>query len=121
MGGWLVLEPFIVPGLFEPYADTNNVIYDEYGLSQHYLDNGGQSNLETEMRKHYDTFITEEDFALIAGAGLNWVRLPVGYWAVETIDGEPYLEGVSWEYVIKAIGWARKYGIRINLDLHAGE
>lgn len=71
------------------------------------------------MRQHYDTFITEYDFALIAGAGLNWVRLPLGYWAIETMENEPYLPKVSWEYFLKAIQWARKYGLRIELDLHA--
>lgn len=32
---------------------------------------------------------------------------------------EPFLEGVAWTYFLKAIKWARKYGIRINLDFHA--
>lgn len=62
---------------------------------------------------------TEEDFANIAGAGLNWIRLPVPFWAVQTYPGEPYLEGVAWKYVLKALKWARKYGLRVNLDLHA--
>ena len=44
---------------------------------------------------------TEIDFAQIAGAGLNWIRLPVPYWAIETYDGEPFLEGVAWKYVLK--------------------
>jgi glucan 1,3-beta-glucosidase len=55
----------------------------------------------------------------IAAAGFNFVRIPIGFWAVETEPGEPYLEGVSWTYFLKAIEWARKYGLRINLDLHA--
>lgn len=75
-------------------------------------------DLEKAMREHYDTFITEQDFAEIASAGLSWIRLPIPHWAVQTIEGEPYLKGVAWEYVLKAIGWARKYGLRINLDLH---
>jgi glucan 1,3-beta-glucosidase len=62
---------------------------------------------------------TEKDFAQIAGAGLNWVRIPIGWWAIETWDGEPFLQGVAWTYFLKAVGWARKYGLRINLDLHA--
>ena len=53
------------------------------------------------MKEHYDTFITEEDFALIAGAGLSWIRLPFGFWAIETIEGEPFVEGLSWQYVLK--------------------
>lgn len=116
LGGWLVLEPFIVPNLFEPYENTSSPILDEYGLSQKWQSEG---QLEQKMRQHYDTFITEYDFALIAGAGLNWVRLPLGYWAIETMANEPYLPKVSWEYFLKAIQWARKYGLRIELDLHA--
>lgn len=62
---------------------------------------------------------TEKDFAAIAGAGLNWIRLPIPFWAIQKYDNEPFLEGVAWKYVLKAFEWARKYGIRINLDLHA--
>ncbi|GAA5938971.1 hypothetical protein JCM3775_002637, partial [Rhodotorula graminis] len=121
IGGWLVLEPFIVPGMFEPFnldgvnpGSADNKAIDEWTLSQQL-----GSNLSNAMREHYDTFITEKDFAEIAGAGLNWVRIPFGWWAIETWDGEPFLAGVAWEYILKAIGWARKYGLRINLDFHA--
>ncbi|WVQ79932.1 hypothetical protein IAT38_002033 [Cryptococcus sp. DSM 104549] len=115
LGGWLVTEPFIVPGLYEKYATgaDGTTAIDEFTLSQ----NMG-SNLTNIMKEHYDTFITEKDFAEIAAAGLNWVRLPIGFWSIETWDGEPYLERVSWEYVLKAIRWCRKYGLRLNLDLH---
>ncbi|GAA5941415.1 glycoside hydrolase family 5 protein [Sporobolomyces koalae] len=120
LGGWLVLEPFIVPGMFEPFNSnsnsptaTNNAI-DEWTLSQ-----ALGSNLTNAMTEHYETFITEKDFAQIAAAGLNWVRIPFGWWAIETYEGEPFLEGVAWTYLLKAFGWARKYGLRVNLDLHA--
>src|SRR5438309_11192706 len=61
---------------------------------------------------------TEQDFAEIAGlsyllepcldltrdiaAGLNWVRIPLGFWAVETINNEPFLARTSWTYFLKA-------------------
>ncbi len=58
----------------------------------------------------------------MAAAGLNWVRIPVPFWMISKVsDGvtnEPFLEGVAWTYFLKAIAWARKYGIRINMDLH---
>lgn len=76
------------------------------------------SNLATAMEEHYKTFITEQDFADIANAGLNWVRIPLGYWAIEVQGDEPYLPKVSWTYFLKAVSWARKYGIRIYLDFH---
>ena len=59
----------------------------------------------------------------MAGAGLNWIRLPIPYWAVDTWDTpsvqEPFLAKVSWKYILRIFRWARKYGIRVNLDLHA--
>ncbi|KAK8864596.1 hypothetical protein IAR55_001846 [Kwoniella newhampshirensis] len=116
VGGWLVTEPFIVPGLYEKYFNGPNNItaVDEYTLSL----NMGE-NLTAAMTEHYETFITEKDFADIAAAGLNYVRIPLPFWAIETWDGEPYLERVSWQYFLKAIKWCRKYGLRINLDLHS--
>lgn len=60
-------------------------------------------NATNRMREHYDTFITEEDFALIAGAGINWIRIPMGFWAIETIEGESFVEGLSWQYVLKRV------------------
>ncbi|KAA1087539.1 hypothetical protein PGT21_033305 [Puccinia graminis f. sp. tritici] len=114
LGGWLVLEPFIVPSLFEPYANSANPAIDEWTLCQA-LGTKAASTIEN----HYKTFITEQDFAEIASAGLNWVRLPVGWWMIETWGNEPFVAGVSFKYFLKAITWARKYGLRINLDLHA--
>ncbi|EDR06394.1 glycoside hydrolase family 5 protein [Laccaria bicolor S238N-H82] len=113
LGGWLVLEPFISPSLYQRYPSA----VDEYTLSTLMAAdtaNGGLKQLE----QHYDTFITEQDFAEIAGAGLNWVRLPIPFWAVETWPGEPYLAKTAWTYFLKAVQWARKYGLRIYLDLH---
>lgn len=43
---------------------------------------------------------TELDFALIAGAGLNFVRIPVPYWAIETRANEPFLPKTAWTYVL---------------------
>lgn len=54
-------------------------------------------SLQSQIENHYNTFITEQDIAEIAGAGLNWIRLPIGYWAIETWQGEPYLEKVCWK------------------------
>ncbi|KAI0727191.1 glycoside hydrolase superfamily [Fomitopsis betulina] len=119
LGGWLVPEPFIAPALFEPYANSSYPAVDEWTLSYNLMNETSQGGLKGVMTNHYETFITEQDFAEIAGAGLNHVRIPIGYWAIETWNGEPFLEKVSWTYFLKAIEWARKYGLRINLDFHA--
>ena len=49
---------------------------------------------------------------------MNWIRLPVPYWAIETWPGEPYLANTAWTYALKALKWARKYGLRVYIELH---
>ncbi|KAG9251456.1 glycoside hydrolase superfamily [Emericellopsis atlantica] len=112
LGGWFTIEPFITPSLFQ-YPSDKGVI-DEYTLSKQL----GASKSEV-IEKHYATFITEKDFQEIAEAGLDHVRIPYSYWAVEIYDSDPYLYRTSWRYLLRAIEWARKYGLRVNLDLHS--
>ncbi|KAI0065416.1 glycoside hydrolase family 5 protein [Artomyces pyxidatus] len=115
LGGWLNTEPVILsPALYQKYPGT----IDEWTLSVAMAADTASGGL-SQLEDHYKTFITEQDFAQIAGAGLNFVRIPLPYWAIEVWDGEPFLAKTSWTYFLKAIGWARKYGLRINLDLHA--
>jgi len=115
VGGWLVLEPFIVPAMFQKYPG----VVDEYDLSVQMAADTSPGGGISQIEDHYKTFITEQDFAEIAGAGLNWVRIPLPFWAIETWAPEPYLAKVGWTYFLKAISWARKYGLRINLDFHS--
>ncbi|TFK88056.1 glycoside hydrolase family 5 protein [Polyporus arcularius HHB13444] len=125
LGGWLVLEPFIVPALFEKYQNVtpnpaipSGQAVDEWSLSVAMLNDTSEGGGIGQLEDHYKTFITEQDFAEIAGAGLNWIRLPVPYWAIETWPGEPFLSKAAWDYVLLAFKWARKYGLRIYLELH---
>ncbi|OAX37313.1 glycoside hydrolase [Rhizopogon vinicolor AM-OR11-026] len=113
IGGLFVLEPFISPVLFERYPGA----VDEWSLSVLMAAdtaNGGLNQIE----EHYKTFITEQDIAEIAGAGLNWIRLPIPFWAIEKWYFEPFLEKVCWPYILRVLHWARKYGLRVYLDLH---
>ncbi|KAH7909262.1 exo-beta-1,3-glucanase [Hygrophoropsis aurantiaca] len=118
LGGWLTTEPFIAPALFEKYLNSTPIAVDEWTLSECMAADSAGGGLG-QLEEHYKTFITEQDFAEIAGAGLNFVRIPLPYWAIETRADEPFLPKVAWTYFLKAIQWARKYGIRINLDFHA--
>ncbi|SJL04662.1 uncharacterized protein ARMOST_08030 [Armillaria ostoyae] len=132
IGGWLTIEPYLLPpsntdltdenhstpALFEPYADTNNPAVDEYTLHTILAADTANGGLD-QIKDHYNTFVTEQDFAEIAGAGLNYVRIPLPFWAIETRGDEPFLPKVAWTYFLKAIEWCRKYGLRINLDYHA--
>ncbi|ROW13502.1 hypothetical protein VPNG_04464 [Cytospora leucostoma] len=112
LGGWLSLEPWIAPDLFDYDEDLG--IVDEWTLCT-YL---GPTKCAATLEKHYSSFVNETTFSEIADAGLDHVRIPYSYWAVEVFDDDPYLFRTSWRYLLRGIEWARKYGLRINLDLH---
>lgn len=112
LGGWLSIEPFISPSLFDSY-DLSQGVVDEYSLTKTL----GKKAAEV-LEKHYATFITEDDFKAIAAAGLDHLRIPFSYWVVAVYDDDPFVFRVSWRYLLRGIEWARKYGLRIKLDLH---
>jgi len=114
LGGWLVLEPWITPSLFDNTG--NSAIVDEWTFGKLQ----SKSTASAVLKSHWDTWITESDFAAIAAAGLNHVRLPIGYWAFEVGPGEPYIQG-QLPYLTKAVTWARNHGLKLIVDLHGTE
>ncbi|KAF9946030.1 hypothetical protein BGZ72_000751 [Mortierella alpina] len=114
LGGWLVLESFVTPSLFNPYI-ANGVV-DEWTFCQHL----GLPAATALLDNHYNTWVTEDTFIRIRDLGLNHVRIPIGFWAMgNLVAGEPYVPNLSWKYLLRAIEWARKYGIRAIVELHA--
>jgi len=111
LGGWLVLEPWITPSLFDNTG--NDAIVDEWTFGQ-YQDYATALGV---LQNHWNTWITESDFAAIAAAGLNHVRVPIGYWAFEVGPGEPYIQG-QLPYLQNAVTWAGQNGLKVIVDLH---
>jgi glucan 1,3-beta-glucosidase len=113
VGGWLSIEPFITPSLFNTFTASDDVV-DEYSLTKKL----GPGPAKALLEAHYATFVTEQTFVDIADAGMDHVRIPFSYWAVTTYDGDPYVAHTSWRYLLRGIEWCRKQGLRVNLDLH---
>ena len=66
LGGWLVLERWMTPGLFRASGEE-----DEIWLHR----STDPAELERLLRRHRDTYITEDDFRAISAHGLNLVRV----------------------------------------------
>lgn len=113
IGGWLCIEPFITPSFFNRFSTSDGVI-DEWT----YTKKLGPVAAAQALESHYSSFITEQSFADIASAGFDHVRISYSYWAVTTYDGDPYVPKISFRYLLRGIEWARKHGLRVNLDLH---
>ncbi len=67
-------------------------------------------------RERLDHFIEEKDFDVIAGWGLDHVRIPMDYNVLEQKDGSLSEEGFG--RIARAVGWAGKCGLKVVLDLH---
>jgi glucan 1,3-beta-glucosidase len=117
LGGWLVLEKWMTPSLFEGLSATDETTFCvELG-----------ETARDRLVPHWETFITEKDFAWIAEKGLNAVRIPVGHWIFgppypyhEKYAGKaaPFVDG-GIEILDGAFTWAEEHGVLILLDLHA--
>ena len=106
LGGWLVLEKWMDEMPFK-----NTYAEDETWLAREL----NQNELKKRLTKHRETFITEKDFKIISGKyGLNMVRIPVPYFIFG--DRKPFIGCV--EYLDKAFDWAKKYKLKIIIDLH---
>jgi glucan 1,3-beta-glucosidase len=111
LGGWLVLEPWITPSIFQR-LDGSGII-DEYTLTQKL---GAQAAHDQVLKPHWDNWVQLSDFQKIKASGFNLVRIPVGYWAFDN-SGSPYAKGAA-DYLEKGVQWARQVGVKVIIDLH---
>lgn len=112
LGGWLVLEPWITPSIFQKYSMDQGIV-DEYTLCEKL---GTHKALNEVLKPHWDTWIQWQDMKKIADSGFNLVRIPVGYWAYDNSDS-PYARGAA-SYMDAAVDWARSVGLKVMIDLH---
>ncbi|KAI9724716.1 MAG: exo-1,3-beta-glucanase [Chrysothrix sp. TS-e1954] len=111
LGGWLVLEPWITPSIFQSHPPSDGIV-DEYTLCQK-MGNAAASSI---LQQHWQSWITQADIQQIAGWGFNMVRIPIGFWAYQSF-GTPYVQGAA-TYLDQAVGWASAAGIKVIVDLH---
>ncbi|CAG8556688.1 13269_t:CDS:2 [Ambispora gerdemannii] len=115
LGGWLVLEPWIKPSLFDQFLNSSEPAVDEWTFTQ-YL---GQKEAKRQLTEHWETWVTEKDIARLSTYRINHLRIPIGYWAFDVLPSEPWVTG-AFDYLLKAITWAQTYNLKVELDLHGG-
>ncbi|KAI5967115.1 hypothetical protein KGF57_000544 [Candida theae] len=116
LGGWFVLEAYITPSLFGSWLfgnDESNIPVDEY----HFTKQLGKEAAKKVLQLHWSSWYTEADFEQMSYLGINTVRIPIGYWAFQLLDDDPYVQGQV-EYLDKALQWSRNHNIKVWIDLH---
>lgn len=104
LGGWLVLEQWITPSLFDGTDAHDELSLVSLGKSY-----------QKRVLAHYKTFITRKDIAWLHDHGVTQLRVPVGYW----IFGKhaPFLSGIK--YLDQLFDWAAEFDMKIILSIHA--
>ncbi|KDQ08210.1 glycoside hydrolase family 5 protein [Botryobasidium botryosum FD-172 SS1] len=116
LGSWLLVEPYMMQDYWDNHMSA-------WGACSEwdYVKAKGQAASNTAFREHWDTFITQKDVALMKQYGLNTVRIPIGFWIVEStkIAGLDYYPEGGMTYLTRGLGWLRDAGIAVLLDIHA--
>ena len=89
-------------------ATPENVV-DEYTYTKVL----GYAEAKPRLEKHWGSFITQSDFADIASKGLNFVRIPIGYWSVTPVVGDPYISG-AYKWLKRALDWAQGANLKVR-------
>ena len=117
LGSWLLLEKWMVPSLFAGLEAT-----DETSWCVELGDRAAER-----LHRHWNSFITRDDFVWLAARGINAVRIPVGHWIFGPdypyhrsygAHRHPFVTG-GIELLDRAFGWAGELGLQVVIDLHA--
>ncbi|KAI8339305.1 glycoside hydrolase superfamily [Blakeslea trispora] len=110
LGNWLILEKWMDSTVFDRYAPEAT---DEWSFSEQ------ASNPAEALKEHWESWITEQDFVLLAKMNANHVRIPIGYWAfIQPDKGEPYVYGDQKAQLERILGYCKAHHIYAILDLH---
>jgi glucan 1,3-beta-glucosidase len=123
LGGWLVLEPWLTPTLFYQFLSTQERFGDKAPEKTAmdiytFCTALGTEEANRQLRVHWANWVTEEDIADLAAAGINSLRVPVGDWMFN-----PYVPFIGCtdgavEELDRVADLAYQYGIDILIDMH---
>lgn len=71
------------------------------------------------LKQHGQSWITDDDFRLLASVGANTVGIPVVYWVfVQSVAGEPYVTEGQKAELERILGYCGKYNLHTIIDFH---
>ncbi|RLN71389.1 hypothetical protein BBJ28_00015754 [Nothophytophthora sp. Chile5] len=127
LGGWLVAEHWMTTdAAFWQGIDTGYADSGEYTTITKAAD---PDTVRSKLGDHHASFITEDDIQQIAAAGLNTVRVPIGFWILGYDNHDPSNQREWQAYTRGSITyldclirtWATTHNVAVLLSLHAAK
>jgi len=78
----------------------------------------GEDEARRFWKAYRDNYVTAEDIRFIKQSGFNSVRVPFHFRLFVTEDEPVRLEGVGYEMLDRVVGWCRREGLYVVLDMH---
>ncbi|KAJ6605838.1 glycoside hydrolase family 5 protein [Mycena sp. CBHHK59/15] len=121
LGSWLVLEPWMLPQEWldmggQHCTDCSTCIASEFAFAQAY-----PKTVDETFKGHWESWFNQDDVDALVAAGINTVRIPLGYWIVEPLvnrTSEFYPRG-GLSQLRRGLKLLEKAGIVAILDHHA--
>ncbi|KAI0249698.1 glycoside hydrolase family 5 protein [Lactifluus subvellereus] len=120
LGSWLLLEPWMLPNEWvamggEICDKCSTCISSEFDFAKAYPD-----TVDEKFAEHWSTWFTQDDVNTLKKAGINTVRVPLGYWIVEAIVNratESYPRG-GIKFLSSGLKMLRDANVKVILDHH---
>jgi aryl-phospho-beta-D-glucosidase BglC (GH1 family) len=103
LGGWLISEPWMMsnewknmgcPSPCNNNCDTNQCTEFDCVTAQ------GQAKADQTFNAHYARWITPQTIQDIHNAGLNTIRIPIGYWSYrDIVDSTEHFPNMNLQYL----------------------
>jgi len=104
---------------FWQWFDSEPWVYEERSLWKYLENRFGPEKYKNLRDTFYDYYITEIDVQRVAEHGLNLIRIPIWYAALETdtVEGSIFNQK-GWEKLDEIVLWARQHEVYLILDMH---
>ena len=113
LGGWLISEPWMMNQEWNDMGCTGQC--SEFDCVGHL----GQYQADQNFNNHYARWITPDDIQRIHNAGLNTIRIPIGYWSFrDIVDSSEHFPNMNLKYLDAVIEKAASLGMFVVMDLH---
>lgn len=101
------------------WFDEQPWIFEERSLWNWLWGRFGYQRMERLRAAFQDAYITELDVERLAALGLNLIRVPVWFEALETdFEGDARFRPAGWRRLDRIAAWARLHGVYLMIDLH---
>ena len=114
LGGLFLLERWMYEDWMVEQGGPD--AWDEYSMSK----NLGADKMQSVLRNHLDSWFTEDDMNTLQDAGVNMLRIPMGYWPFFSAQevGEPYQNASHLDKLSEIMYGAWNRSIYVLIDLH---